>query len=378
MSRRAQTTPSDSISRPSFIAAGVLAAIGTLRLGSDYLTDVSPSWGASLAGTWLRYVVRTASDGTVAGDLNVQYFKLLAIPCGISVWFFLNLLLAGSLGAADRRWRTLAVRLFGVGSLFALCTGIEIEKATHVFGLGLAGLLEGERPVVNHALHGVGAALGFWLTGRLRYAGTAPGMRPANAAFDYWAPGYDRSISQTLLFRPIHNVVVDVLGSSGAAPRDVIDVGCGTGRLLESVVERWPGARVTGIDASAAMIAEARGKHRGHDRFSFVNADAAALPFASGSFDIALSTVSLHHWQEQASGIREVARVLRPGGSFILVDIDPPLLFLLRPLLRWIEHAQVQGPGALRQMLDDAGLSVALHRRFWRAIRLQLFAARKT
>jgi ubiquinone/menaquinone biosynthesis C-methylase UbiE len=368
--------PSDSISRTSFIAAGVLSAIGMLRLGSDYLTDANPSWGASLAGSWSRYVVRTASDGTIAGDLNVQCFKLLAIPCGISVWFFLHLLLAGRLEAADRRWRTSAMRLFGVGSLFALCTGIEIEKATHVFGLGLAGLLEGERPLVNHALHAVSAALGFWLTGRLRYAGAAAGGRPW--AFDRWAPRYDRSISQALFFRPIHGVVVDVLGSSGAAPRDVIDVGCGTGRLLESVVERWPAARVTGIDASEAMIAEARCKHDGHDRFSFVNADASALPFAPASFDVALSTISLHHWQHQASGIREVARVLRPGGSFILVDIDPPLSFLLAPLLRWVEDAHVQGSGTLRKMLDEAGLSVALHRRFWRAIRLQLFAARKT
>jgi hypothetical protein len=73
----------DRIGRASFAVAGVLAIIGFMRLGSDMLTDVNATWAQGLDGSWLRYLVRSATDGTWAGDLNVQYFKILAVPCGV-------------------------------------------------------------------------------------------------------------------------------------------------------------------------------------------------------------------------------------------------------------------------------------------------------
>lgn len=160
----------DAISRAGFTAAGLLALTGFLRLAGDMLTDANPAWTDALRGTWLLHVVRTAGDGTLAGALNTQGFKLLAVPCAMGVCYFINLVVAGSLSEADRRWRAPANRALAVAGLLALCTFIEIEKATHRFGLGLAGLLDGERAWANHALHGAGALLGWWLSGRLCYA----------------------------------------------------------------------------------------------------------------------------------------------------------------------------------------------------------------
>ena len=196
--------------------------------------------------------------------------------------------------------------------------------------------------------------------------------------FDRWAPRYDRSIHQKLMFGPVHDVVLSAFSTLGAVPRDILDVGCGTGRLLESAGRRWDGAQLTGIDASEAMIAEARGKHEGDARFIFRQADASGLPLKDASFDAVFSTMSFHHWGDQASGIREVARVLRPGGFFVLADVSMPLFFRLRPLFNRGGHATFQRPEAIRRLFEQASLSIVIQRRFWRLARVQLFAGRKS
>jgi predicted TPR repeat methyltransferase len=57
-------------------------------------------------------------------------------------------------------------------------------------------------------------------------------------AFDQWAPRYDRSLLQAVLFVPTHVAVLNAASEAGAHPRDVLDVGCGTGRLLERAADR--------------------------------------------------------------------------------------------------------------------------------------------
>ncbi len=171
-----------SISRSSFFIAGFMGIVGLARLGSDYLTDVNPNWVDALRHSWLRYVVRTASDGSVAANIDVQLFKLLAVPCGISVAFYLNLIRAGGLRTADRSWLAWRTRLFCVGSLLLLCSLIELEKATHVFGLGLTGLLSGEVAWKNHLIHLASAVLGWLLMMRLHYRPDAHGAESARLA----------------------------------------------------------------------------------------------------------------------------------------------------------------------------------------------------
>jgi ubiquinone/menaquinone biosynthesis C-methylase UbiE len=200
--------------------------------------------------------------------------------------------------------------------------------------------------------------------------------RHDNGFFDRWAPTYDRSVLQRLYFAPIQEGALDAFGAGGAAPRDVLDVGCGTGRLLESVARRWTGARLTGVDASEAMVAAARRKHGEDARFSFVRGDAAALPLEPASVDAAFSTLSFHHWQDQPSGIREIARVLRPGGIFVLADVEIPLLSLLRPLMNRVDHAVFLAPAEILRLLDSAGFTMVAHRHSWRLF-TGFFVARK-
>jgi hypothetical protein len=170
----------DAIDRTSFLLASGLAAIGLLRLMSDVLTDADPAWTHALDGHWLRHFVRAPSDGTWAGDLNVRWFKLLAIPCGLGVAWFLNLLAAGSLGAADAAWARR--RVPAVGALALVVTWIELEKSGRGLGVGFQ-MLPGEHPAWNHVAHGVSALLGWTLARRLRWrrggrAGSASGRCP--------------------------------------------------------------------------------------------------------------------------------------------------------------------------------------------------------
>ncbi len=105
----------------------------------------------------------------------------------------------------------------------------------------------------------------------------------------------------------------------------VLDVGCGTGALALAAEARvGTTGRVCGIDPSPEMVARARRKaaRRGaHVRFE--NAAVEALPFADRTFDVVLSTLMLHHLTDEGrqDGLAEIARVLKPGGRFLAVDI---------------------------------------------------------
>ena len=133
-------------------------------------------------------------------------------------------------------------------------------------------------------------------------------MNQEQGRFDQWAPKYDRSIFQRLMFGPVHEAVLEAAIAAGAAPHDVLDVGSGTGRLLELAARRWPEAQLTGIDLSEAMVAEAHRKHDIDPRFTFKQGNSSDIPLADASFDVAFSTISFHHWGDQAGGIRSIAQ----------------------------------------------------------------------
>jgi len=180
---------------------------------------------------------------------------------------------------------------------------------------------------------------------------------PGGQHFDRWVSSYDRSLLQPILFLPTHAAVLSASGAAGIHPHAVLDVGCGTGALLERAAQTWPEARFVGIDASEQMVAEAERKHAGDSRYHFEVAEAAALPLQPNSVDIAFSTISFHHWDDQAGGVRQVARVLRPNGLFVLADIRPP--WLLRPVIqRFHSH------DSRRRFLEANGFNVVEQHRF--------------
>ena len=167
--------------------------------------------------------------------------------------------------------------------------------------------------------------------------------------FDRWGPTYERSWMQQHLFDPVHSAVLRQ-AASRCKPAMVLDIGCGSGRLLRKVHDSWPQAHLCGVDPAQGMLSVAR-QLTSEARFFMGSAE--ALPLSDASVDLALSTISFHHWQDQAAGVREVARVLRPGGSFLLADFTfPTWLAWLLPRSRFHSAAQ------MRALFEQAGLDV--------------------
>lgn len=115
------------------------------------------------------------------------------------------------------------------------------------------------------------------------------------------------------------------LNLAGLKPGEsVLDVGCGTGTLAIAAKHRvGPLGTVYGVDASPEMLARARRKaEKAGIEIVFENGIGEALPFSDGQFDAVLSTVMLHHLgrKERQQCVREMRRVLKPGGRVLAVD----------------------------------------------------------
>lgn len=118
-------------------------------------------------------------------------------------------------------------------------------------------------------------------------------------------------------YRRIAEDVADAAPDGGA----VLDVGTGPGVLLTEIARRRGDVRLTGIDLSADMVATALRNVAGlGERVTAQEADVAGLPFPDDSFDLVVTSLSLHHWDDVEGAVPELARVLRPGGRLYVYD----------------------------------------------------------
>jgi SAM-dependent methyltransferase len=137
---------------------------------------------------------------------------------------------------------------------------------------------------------------------------------------------YDAVGHRFLLRSFFEGVARDVAASAPEGAR-VLEVGCGPGRLSIRLSGEF-GLDLTGLDLDSAMIDRARANTRaadGHDRRAplFLVGDVASLSFRDGSFDLVVSTLSMHHWADPSEGLAEIARVLRPGCRALVWDFRP-------------------------------------------------------
>lgn len=135
-----------------------------------------------------------------------------------------------------------------------------------------------------------------------------------------------------------------------------VDLGCGPGHLVVRLAQMAPLLQVTGLDLSDEMLSEAEdlaSRSGAGDRISFREGDAAQIPFPDASLDLVVSTLSLHHWSEPVAVLDEIARVLRPGGAFLILDLRRDLAAPLYLLLWFATHLVV--PRALRQVNEPLG-----------------------
>ena len=100
----------------------------------------------------------------------------------------------------------------------------------------------------------------------------------------------------------------------------VLDIGCGPGAAIRAAAGSV--AQAVGVDRSEAMVEIARRRSRRFGNVEFAVGGAEKLPFPDASFDRIWTIHSFHHWDDQAKGIAESLRVLRPGGRLLIVETE--------------------------------------------------------
>jgi ubiquinone/menaquinone biosynthesis C-methylase UbiE len=173
-------------------------------------------------------------------------------------------------------------------------------------------------------------------------------------SFERRSGTYENSFIFNLIFDWIHGIALGAV-PLGIRPERILDIGCGTGRLLRKAALRWPAAKLGGVDPAAGMVTEAR---RLTPQADFQVSLAESIPLPDDSVDLVLSTMSFHHWQDQGQGVKQVGRVLHPGGIFVLLDICTP--FWVR---RIDPHGRQANPSTVSEMFTQAGLDVQAQRR---------------
>ncbi|MBO0826503.1 MAG: class I SAM-dependent methyltransferase [Streptosporangiales bacterium] len=129
-----------------------------------------------------------------------------------------------------------------------------------------------------------------------------------------------------LVLRPVYRRIAADLAGTVPDDADVLDIGTGPGVLVLELARRRPDVKVTATDLSADMVERAeRNLREVGERATARVADATDLPFEDGSFDLVVTSFSMHHWAEPEAAVPELARVLRPGGRLAVYDFrDAP------------------------------------------------------
>lgn len=136
--------------------------------------------------------------------------------------------------------------------------------------------------------------------------------------------------------RPVGEQAIELMKI--AADARVLDVGCGSGWASRLMAAKATSGHVVGIDISDEMVALAKESSKQFSNASFEVASAEKLPFSDGEFSDAFSMESLYYYADMLTALREIKRVLKPGGQFVTV-VD--LYQENEPSHQWVEQLKV-------------------------------------
>ena len=191
------------------------------------------------------------------------------------------------------------------------------------------------------------------------YAPTGEKHEQVEEMFDHIAPTYD-VLNHTLSLgtdRGWRRKAMDALGKH--RPRHILDVATGTGDFAILAARRLgtEGLRITGADISEGMMQVGREKVRqlGLERvIRFCREDCMQLSFADGSFDAVTVAYGVRNFQDLDAGLREMCRVLRPGGHLLVVELASPPHFPMKQLFWLYSHVWMPLVGRLVSKDDHA------------------------
>lgn len=177
----------------------------------------------------------------------------------------------------------------------------------------------------------------------------------------------------------VHASGADLQGLLAAAALSgrerVIDVGCGAGHVTVGLAPT--AGHITAVDLTNAMLAQTQAQvtAKGYTNVTVREADVAALPFADGSFDVAVSRYAAHHFADPSAALHEIRRVVVPGGRFLLVDVVAPPLAMADTFLNAVEllrdasHVRDHTVAQWIALCAAAGFT-AVHQQTW-SVRLE-------
>lgn len=156
-----------------------------------------------------------------------------------------------------------------------------------------------------------------------------PAKEKIRRMFDGIAPGYDRlnhlmslGVDRCWRRRAVRGIVTP------DRPQQILDLACGTGDFSCEIARRMhPQSHVTGLDLSEGMLAVMRDKVEKAglaERISCRQGDAEALPWPDGSFDRVCIAFGIRNFEHREQALREILRVLRPGGRLVILELSVP------------------------------------------------------
>ena len=155
----------------------------------------------------------------------------------------------------------------------------------------------------------------------------ASASRAVREMFTAIAPRYDllnhllSANVDKLWWRRTAKTFADILSRPGAR---ALDLCCGTGDMAFALRRHAPKAHITGADFSHAMLLRALAKSENLKAMRWIEADALHLPFPDESFDLVTSAFGFRNLADYDAGLREIRRVLRPGGEFGILECSEP------------------------------------------------------
>lgn len=168
--------------------------------------------------------------------------------------------------------------------------------------------------------------------------------------FDSIAPAYDfmNKAMSFGLHRKWRDKALDAVQEEvqSAAPLKILDVACGTGDVAFELLNRFPNAQVTGVDLSEGMLKIAEEKKdsliaQARDRVKFEKGNCLHLDYTDDSFDLVTVAYGVRNFEDLPAGLREMQRVLRPGGRICIIELSEPEKGIAKALYRFYSRCLI-------------------------------------